>query len=84
MARQRVVLDADDITSLTFIRGRGSMQAMEVKRIAREKGVSDQQVVDAFGSLSDLERGFNFTLSIPFFPIILIRQRLAGLFRRGS
>ena len=82
MARQPVDLDADDIASLFLVRGRGEFMAREIRRIATEKGVTEQQVTDAFQELTGLERSINFVLSAPFIPLIIGRQRLGSLIRR--
>ena len=82
MARQPVQLDADDITSLFLVRGRGAFMAREVRRIAAEKGVTEQQVADAFQELTGLERSINLVLSAPLIPLIIGRQRLGSFIRR--
>lgn len=81
MARQPVQLDADDVTTLFFVRGRGAIQSREVERIAREKGISSQQVSDAFAGLSGLETGLNVILALPLAPVIFIRERVEAFLR---
>lgn len=76
-----VQLDADDVATLFFVRGRGAMQTREVERIAREKGISSQQVRDAFAGLSGVETGLNVIFALPLAPFIMIRERVGAFLR---
>ena len=82
MVRQAVQLDVDDITSLFLFPTSHSAFMVEARRIAGEKGVPEQQVIDAFREIEGVDKAISFVVGLPLLPIIEIRRRVGSLMRR--